>query len=155
MVADKHNDESDGGRHVKRGKSVQMPWSNKGWSTDEYYADRDRDLDKKVEQAGRGVNPYGYYEDRPGLAISPVMHNPYFTYVLAGVNAWLAWFSFDKLAGLLWLAVSVCVFFGLIALIAIVMTSLRVPGWHRARKVAKAYVAEHGGKFPSELKWYT
>lgn len=155
MVAKEPREQDPQGNGRRRGKAIQMPWSNKGWYTDEYYTERDRALDQKVEATGKGLNPYGYYTDRPGLAISPMMHNPYFSFVLAGVFAWLGWFVFDKLIGMLWLAVVVAAFFNLVALLAVIMSIFRIPGWHRARKVARDYVAEHGGKFPSELKWYT
>lgn len=155
MVRDKRELQDSQGRHRRRDGPIQMPWSDEGWYTDEYHAERDQVLDKKVEAVGKGLNPYGYYTDRPGLAISPMMHNPYFSFVLAGAFAWLGWFIFDKLIGVLWLAIVLCAFFGLIAILAVVISAFRIPGWHRARKVAKAHVTEHGGEFPSELKWYT
>lgn len=58
----------DKGHRRRKNRLVQAPWSREGWYTDEYYASRDRELDAKVEAAGK-VNPYGYYEDRPGLAV--------------------------------------------------------------------------------------
>lgn len=139
------------GRRVLR----QAPWSRRGWYTDEYYASRDAALDKKVEAAGKGLNPYGYYEDRPGLAISPVMHNPYFAFGHTVVFAWLGFFLLGKLGETGWPTYVLAIFCEIVALLALVMGALRIPGWHHARKIAKAHVAAHGGTFPPELRWYT
>ncbi|MHA6667555.1 hypothetical protein ACX3O0_01665 [Homoserinimonas sp. A447] len=112
-------------------------------------------MDKKVEAAGKGLNPYGYYEDRPGLAMSPVMHNPYFSFGHTVVFGWVGLFLFGKLDETGWLTFVLVIGCEVVAVLALVMGVLRIPSWHRARKVAKAHVAAHGGSFPPELRWYT
>ena len=132
-----------------------MPWVRNGWYTDEYYANRDRELDEKVEKTGKGLNPYGYYTDRPGLVISPLMHNPYFGYPFVLLGGWLIWFLLDRGATGSWLVFALIILVGFVALFVLIMSTLRIPGWHRARRLARAYIAEHGGEFPAELRWYT
>ncbi|MFB2557061.1 hypothetical protein [Herbiconiux liangxiaofengii] len=141
----------------KRGRrpNLQAPWSEKGWYSDEYEAARDPEVERVVEQAGRSLHPYGYKDNRPGLAISPVFHNPYLNLPLTGVFVWGGLFLFEKLRDDAFVAAVVClIFFSLVALIGVVMSALRAPGWHRARRDVRAYIAEHGGPFPPELLWY-
>lgn len=141
-----------GRREAERAK-LQWPWSNRGWSTDEYRSQRDADLDRKVEEAGP-VLPYGYYEDRPGLAISPLMHNPYLNLVFGPVFVWLGLFVLDKLHEVLGLAIGLAIFFGLVGAVVLIVSAVRIPGWHRARRLARDHIAEHGGNYPPELRWY-
>lgn len=143
------------GKHEASGRPFQWPWSRKGWYTDEYRTSRDQELDAKVEDSGKGLNPYGYYTDRPGLAISPLMHNPYFGFLFVPLGGWLIWFLLGKGAADSWWTLALICLVGLVGLLAAVMSALRIPGWHRARKLARAHVAEHGGDLPPELRWYT
>jgi hypothetical protein len=40
---------------------------------------------------------------------------------------------------------------GGLGLVIIVQNLIRAPRWHKARRVAKRYIAEHGGELPEEL----
>lgn len=139
----------------KRGRNVQAPWSTTGWYSDEYWAARDPKLDELVQKEGRGrINPYGNYEDRPGKAISAMMHNPCPTLAFVPVIVWFGLFLFDKSQNVLWWAIIQLVLCLMASIFVAAITAFRIPSWHRARKAAKGYVAEHGGTFPPELLWY-
>ncbi|MGV8852099.1 MAG: hypothetical protein ACOH1M_05980 [Rhodoglobus sp.] len=150
MTKDKH------GRRAKpkRQSSIQWPWSRHGWMTDEYYAGRDRELDAKVEKAGKGLLPYGYYEDRPGLAITAVSHNPYLSLPFVPLFIWFGFFIVEKNSSVPFVAFAWAIFLGFGSLFILIVSLFRIPGWHRARKVAREHVREHGGQFPRELRWW-
>ncbi|MGV8913613.1 MAG: hypothetical protein ACOH14_13460 [Rhodoglobus sp.] len=138
----------------KRQSNMQWPWSRHGWMADEYYEGRDRELDAKIEAEGRGLLPYGYYEDRPGLAITAGSHNPYLTLAMIPAFLWFGIFVVGKLSATPIGAIAFGAFIGIGLLFVLVMSLIRIPGWHRARRVARQHVREHGGQFPRELRWW-
>jgi hypothetical protein len=83
------------------------------------------------------------------------MNNPYLTAALGVPQAWVAVFLFDKLQGQIGLAIGVAAFFMLGAVVTFVFAVIRIPGWHRSRRIAKEWVMQHGGEIPPELRWYT
>jgi hypothetical protein len=139
-------------RDVNR-PSIQAPWSSKGWSTDEYYAERDPVLDE-IDATTRGPLPY-VRADRPGLRIAAGTNNPYLSIVLI-VPAMIAAGAilYSDLSGSPGIAVLVAVLFGVGTLVVLGTNLMRVPSWHSARKLAREKLAE-GQKLPPELRWYT
>jgi hypothetical protein len=61
-------------------------------------------------------------------------------------------FLFVKLSTALWLAISLLVFFVGLSALSLIFSIRRIPAWHRARRVAREYLAEHGGRMPPELR---
>jgi hypothetical protein len=138
-------------RIAQRRERIQLPWEAKGWYTDQQEASRNPDID---EQLGRrsGVIPGTLgSRNRPGMAINPAMNNPYINIALAMVFVWLALFVFGKLQENLLAAVLTACFFGVISFVIVLVSVIRIPSWHRSRRDAKAWVAEHGGEIPLGL----
>lgn len=144
------------GRHRGEPRArVQAPWSSKGWYADEIRRGRDPEILRIYEVAGRGkVNPIGYREGTPALAVSPATHNPWLRLPLALIGAGAGAFLFVQLSASpvwAWLAGGA---FWAIAVLIIVTAIRQIPSWHRARRMVREYLAEHPGKFPLELRWY-
>lgn len=142
-------------RRKKGRDDVQLPWRDKGWYADMQDASRDAALDEQLRRDAGPIPATLGSRNRPGMAISPAMNNPYFTGGLALLFGWVAWFLFDKLQSDIVAAVLVASFFGIGSLGIALFSAIRIRSWHRARRVAKAWVAEHGGEIPPELRWYT
>jgi hypothetical protein len=145
---------SKAGASPKARHEIQAPWSTEGWSTREDEKDPDPELDRELQKAAGPTRGTAYVRRSPGLAINPVMNNPYFSGALGAPFGWAAWFVFDKLQEQIVLAFAIAGFFGFVALVAVLVSIRRVPAWHRARRVARAWIAEHGGVMPSDLRWY-
>jgi len=64
-------------------------------------------------------------------------------------------FILDKLHAVLWFAIPFVVVLALAFGAFALAGALRIPSWHRARRRAREYIAENGGKFPPDLRWYT
>jgi hypothetical protein len=142
-------------RHRRRKPEIQLPWSTEGWATNAAEASRDNGLDQELG-ANRGVVPATLAElNRPGLAINPAMNNPYLAGALGIPLGWLAAFLYSKLSpdAFGW-AIATASFFGFSALLIVGLSAWRIPAWHRARRVGKAWIRQHGGELPSELRWY-
>lgn len=129
----------------------QAPWSASGHYGEDVRRRRNPELTRLMDDvAGRGIFGFARLDDRPGGTLG--MHNPYFN-VAFGIGAVaLGVFLVDKLGGTPWLAILVSGFFFLGAVAIIVVQVGRIPGWHRARKVAKRYISVHGGKLPPEAQ---
>jgi hypothetical protein len=141
-------------RIARRRARIQLPWEDKGWYTDQQEASRNPEIDEKLGRR-EGVVPGTLgSRNRPGMAINPAMNNPYINIAPGVMFVWLAWFGFDKLQENLVGAVLVASFFGLGSLLIFVLSIIRIPSWHLSRRDAKAWVAEHGGEIPLELRWY-
>ena len=131
---------------------VNAPWSDKGWYAQEQRRGRDPVLKQLIEEQARGRRSPVIRFDRPGAAIGAASANPYINACLGIGMAVFSSFIFDKLQGTPWAAWVVGGFFLAGGVMVILMESTRAPAWHRARKVAKAYVAEHGGRLPPEVR---
>lgn len=130
---------------------------NAPWSENTPYARgrrsrRDPVLDKLIQAEGRGkVNPYGFRRDASIRAVGKAANNPYLNLFQAALGIFLGAFIAYQLRESVWAWVVGGVF-GLLSLAIVVYNLYRAPAWHRARRVAKAYVAEHGGSIPDELR---
>jgi hypothetical protein len=141
-------------RTARRRERIQLPWEDKGWYTDSQEASRDPNIDEKLGRRSEVIPGTLGGRNRPGMAINPAMNNPYTNIALAMVFAGGALFLFGKLQSDLVGAVLVASFFGVGSLLIFVLAVIRIPAWHRSRRVAKEWVAEHGGEIPLELRWY-
>jgi hypothetical protein len=106
-----------------------------------------------VDRSTNGPLPY-VRVDRPGLATSVGTNDPYLNLTLVPFIVFGSLFVFDLLKETPCVAIAVVVFFWVCAALILVMNIWRIPGWHRARKVAAEHV-KNGGTFPPELRWYT
>lgn len=93
-------------------------------------------------------------ERRPGLTWGPAMHNPYPSLVVAAGFVWVGVFVLGKLGAESFGAWCIAGFFWLVGTVALVLTVIRIPGWHRARAAVRRHIAVHGGEMPDDLKWY-
>lgn len=90
---------------------------------------------------------------KPWPVFTPLMNNPYPNILLGGLYVWVGWFLLTKLgAPWGWVLLGL---FGIGGLWLVALFVRKIPSWHRARRVARAYIAEHGGRMPPELRWYT
>lgn len=92
--------------------------------------------------------------DAPALAFAANRNNPYFYFVygLLGVTLPI-WIGLEQNSlELFWWLFAV---FGSLGLVLIYLAAVRVRRWHRARAAVRAYLAEQGGSFPDELRWYS
>lgn len=77
-------------------RRVNAPSSSAGWYGDQARADRDPELDRLIQEEGKGRgNPAGYRQDRPILAVSSAMHNPYLNLFTLGLLVGLGFFLGD------------------------------------------------------------
>ncbi len=134
------------------GAGLNAPWSENTPYAQERRSRRDPVLDELIQAEGRGkVNPYGFRRDASIRAVGKAANNPYLNLFQAGLAIFLGGFIAYQLRDTVW-AWIVGGIFGLLSLAIIVYNLYRAPAWHRARRVAKAYVAENGGQFPDELR---
>ena len=150
------SDAADRGSTSGPGSRVNLPWSSKGWYADSLRRARDPELEALTQAEGRGkVNPFGFYQSRPIDSVSGPAHNPYIAAVegliLLPFSAWLI----TALWSIPWLAILLTVIFGGCGLLLVVISVRRIPAWHRARRVAKRYVAEHEMKLPIEMRFWS
>lgn len=134
-------------------KIIQPPWSNKGWYADES-KDRETDVDRYARQREGRFRSRVHDHDRPGYVLTPVTHNPYLNLASVPLMIWAGAFLLDKLSEAPWGAVALSSFFWLLAAAVALVSVLRIPAWHRARRRAREFIAEHGGKFPGDLRWF-
>ncbi|GAA4667942.1 hypothetical protein GCM10025780_07950 [Frondihabitans cladoniiphilus] len=64
----------------------------------------------------------------------------------------LGLFLFTKTDSTVWLAILLLFLFGGGGIFIAVMSARRIRPWHRARRAAKTYIAEHGGSMPRRLR---
>jgi len=131
------------------GRRFTPPWSTTGWLDAEWDRARDPDLDALLyggtPERSRGGNAVSR-----GLAAGT--NNPYITIVLAGALIPLGIFIATKEFPLA-LALSVALFVAAAAVIGLAI--VRIPGWHRRRRIAKTYLTGSGVGLPPELRWYS
>lgn len=92
--------------------------------------------------------------DAPALAFAANRNSPYFYFVYGLLGLTLPiWIGLEQnsLELFWWLFAA----FGSLGLVLIYLAAVRVRRWHRARAAVRAYLAEHGGSFPDELRWYS
>lgn len=83
-------------------------------------------------------------------------HNPYWNIALGLGGVWVGTFVFSKLFDNIWLALLAGGFLVLSGIWIVLTQAGRVPGWHRARRAAKRYLAMRGGgKLPPEVRIFT
>lgn len=122
----------------------------------------DRRTDGRRVSRRRSQRPWAIVEDHPnghvGVAtpwpvFTPLMNNPYPNILLGGLYVWLGWFLLTKLgAPWGWVLLGL---FGIGGLWLVALFVRKIPSWHRGRRLARAYIAEHGGRMPPERRWYT
>ena len=139
----------------ERSSRIQMPWSAKGWASDEHVRRTSGGVYDVIDIGGRWTSPVLTKNYRPGYAISSALNNPWPTILIAPLCGFAGIVMFTQLAEVPWLAIIVLSFFHAAALALIVLPALRVPNWHRARRLARDFVRQHGGPFPPELRWFT
>ncbi|TXK18757.1 hypothetical protein [Homoserinibacter sp. GY 40078] len=132
---------------------IQLPWSRTGWWADEIHKEEDTDVYRAVDGADGRIRAR-MPRHRPGAVIAVGTNNPYLNLPIVAGSVWLCVFLVGKIPELVWVWVPVVVFFGLISLFILVMSVIRIPVWHRARKIAREHIAEHGGEFPKDLRWF-
>lgn len=104
------------------------------------------------EIAGNGrVNPLGYPPTR--LPIGPP-HNPWTRLLVVALVAGVGFLLLYLLrpAALGGVLAASPFWAGAVALL--VMSVRQIPAWHRARRMVRAYLEDHAGAFPLELRWY-
>ena len=137
-----------------RKDDVQLPWSDEGWYADDAEA-RETDVDRYAREGEGRFRSRAHDHRRAGYAIVPATHNPYFNFVFPPLAIYVSVFLIEKMQDTLWFVIPFVVLL-LVAFVGIaVVSALRIPAWHRARRRAREYIAEHGGKFPADLRWYT
>ena len=134
---------------------MSWPWSNAGKYGRSWRSVRDPRLDELIKAQSNGVDPGGYTDDQPIHAGARLFHNPYLvigqTLLVVAVSVFAAVVLRDYFV---W-AVLIVVFLDGISLAVIIVTARRIPIWHRARRTARAYIAEYGGQMPSQLRvWH-
>lgn len=134
------------------GAGVHKPWSEESPYAQERRSRRDPILDELIQAEGRGkVNPYGFRRDASIRAVGKAANNPYLNLFQAALGIFLGGFIAYQLRDTVWAWV-VGGAFALLSLAIIVYNLYRAPAWHRARRVAKDYIAENGGTLPDELR---
>ena len=115
-------------------------------------AERDPVLDELITAEGRGkIDPRGYRSDRPNSAVLGAPHNPHYALAVDAMFVAFGVFLFVKLSDS-WLGIVLLASFAGLAVLSGFFIVRRIPAWHRARRVARDYVAEHGDKFPPQLR---
>ncbi|SIN73255.1 hypothetical protein SAMN05443544_0625 [Agromyces cerinus subsp. cerinus] len=82
------------------------------------------------------------------------MHNPYPSIVLAIGLVGVGVFVLNKLGTESIGAWCVAGFFWLMGTTTLVLTAIRIPGWHKARRGVRRHIRVNGGEMPDDLKWY-
>jgi hypothetical protein len=136
---------------------VQLPWSSDGHHADEVRRRRDPELMRVIREAeGKGIFGSAGMSGLPAWQVVNATHNPYWNIGLGGGFMWVGAFVFDKLAENLWAALLVGGFFIVGGVWVACVQIGRVPGWHRARRAAKQYLARRGGgTLPPEVRVLT
>lgn len=132
------------------GSNVQLPWSEKGWYGDQRRAQRDPELERRIQESSPGMNPIGFRRDAPIRAAGRTMNNPYLNLISGVFACSFGVFLFVQVGPNVWGWLLLVVFVGM-GLFILVHELIRVPRWHRARRIAREYIAEHGGQMPDEL----
>lgn len=80
--------------------------------------------------------------------------NPYLNLAVAAPFGLVSWWMLVMVpAPWNWICMA---FFGLVPLVAVVMQIPRFAPWHRRRRIARNYLAQHpGAHFPNELRWFS
>jgi hypothetical protein len=109
-------------------------------------------LDAEIASKVGKINPAGY-RDTYAASVARLPHNPYVVLLSAlGLIAVAVWFFFALEGRAFLVALLMAVFIGIVGLLVTVFTVRRIPAWHQARRIAVAYIAEHGGEMPKELR---
>jgi len=115
---------------------------------------RDPEIERIYQIAGRGrVNPLGYTPVASGPVGAP--HSPWLRLLFAVVLGLMAWGLFDRVVvGSLLVAVILCGLIWCFVAFLAFWSIRQMPSWYRARRMVRAYLLEHPGKFPKQLRWY-
>lgn len=135
----------------QRRAGVNLPWSDRNSYGDLKRSRRNRALEEHIARGLGGRDPYGFRRDAPGRAVSAARNNPWLNIVfgLVGVTVVCSvFFGIGDRSVLSWIMLGV----GGLCVVIIIQNLIRVPRWHRARRIAKRYIAEHGGELPEELE---
>lgn len=122
---------------------------------DQARSDSDQGLEAAIAEVSGRFGPRAHGHTRGAYALTPVMHNPYLNLPLSGAFVGTSAFLLTKLEELTgWVIIPFAALMGVAGVALLVQSLLRVPSWHRARKVAREYVRQHGGRVPSDLRWF-
>ena len=141
----------------RRRSRVRWPWQAEGWYTDELKSERgvahDAELDAKLAAIGHG------WLMRPTFRQSPhgrgPINNPWMNLGLAVLfSSTAAWFALGETPAPPVVDTIGPIVIALFAAFFLVLALPRFAVWHRARRIAREHVAEHGGEFPLALRWY-
>ncbi|MFK4728110.1 hypothetical protein ROT00_00310 [Agromyces mediolanus] len=80
------------------------------------------------------------------------MHNPYGGLVVVLILVLGGMFLLDSLSSDPGSAWGLAIMLWAVAIIGLIMSVWRIPGWHRARAAVRRHIAEHGGEMPDDLK---
>ncbi|HEU4807818.1 MAG TPA: hypothetical protein VFT01_06110 [Homoserinimonas sp.] len=100
------------------------------------------------------MDPLGFRDDRAFTAMTPATHDPYIAIALSFVFVAIGFFVFDQMKSALVWALLVAGFFWLGGAFIIIINTIRIPSWHRARASVRTYLRDNPGEFPKELRWY-
>jgi hypothetical protein len=123
-----------------------------------YVAAREASIEvEAIVQAAEGrIRARAHRHDRPGYVLTPVMHNPYLNLPLVVVFIGVGVFMLGKLDEVPgWIVFPFVDLVCLAGLALLVSAAARIPSWHRARRAAREYVEQHGGRFPPDLRWHS
>jgi hypothetical protein len=141
----------DDNRRLKSGSLLLTLWRWRGLG-ERTETGRDTNLDALIRESSRGIDPGGFRERHRVYAVARPAHNPYFTLVGGIVLVPCSIYVLVQMQNALVFAILALVFVDGIYLVLLAFTIRRIPVWHRARRIARAYIAEHGGSMPPELK---
>jgi hypothetical protein len=134
---------------------IQLPWEGEGWYADQTRSGSDQDLEAAIAKVSGRFGPRAHGHSRGAYALTPVMHNPYLNIPLSAAFVGTSAFLLTKLEELSgWVIIPFAALMGVAGVTLLVHSLLRVPSWHRARKVAREFVRQHGGQVPSDLRWF-
>jgi hypothetical protein len=137
--------------------AVIAPWSSKGWYGQRVRRHQDPEIQAIIRASGsKRINPIGFAEPQsPALAVTAAAHNPYLSLIPAAVGFLVGVILWTKLSVNPGAALAAASFFWAAGLFLFAVNVIRIRSWHRARRNVRAYLLEHHGEFPKELKWYS